>query len=198
MIKIPRLLAIAIICTVTFPPILAAAKKDVRRDAFEVYLNSRGPYVSGKSVAPADLPKLARKSRAGSAVLSAEPDLPREKIREVVDLVKRGGVQKVKLARPKSAYQSTVEKFQAIFERQEGDVLAVYLNSRSAYINGKSVSAIELPIVIRHLRTKEAVLTYEPELARMTVAGLRDAIRDSGVKKVKLVRYTPAGAKKKR
>ena len=180
------------------PAGLAAASKDVGVAPIEVYLNSRGPYVGGKSVPAADLPKIVRKSRARSAVLCAEPDLPRERVREVVALIKKGGVRKVKLTEPRSADELQAEKFRVIAERQEGDVLKVYLSSRGTYINGKSIKEGELPTVVRSLGTKVVVLTVEPDLPREKVAKVKELVRRGGAKKVRTAAPPARSAKEEK
>ena len=68
------LLAIAAAWMITFPASASAAAPET----FEVYHNSRDPYIEGKSIRRAELPKLARRSKAKSAILCADPELPRQ------------------------------------------------------------------------------------------------------------------------
>ena len=173
-------------CLILTLPCAGAAEKGGRGGTFEVYANSRGAYVQGKSVACQDLPGLVRRSKAAAATLCAERDLPRERVDELIQFVRRGGVRDVAVTRPKSEHEQTVERFQAIFERQEADHVAVYLNSRGIYINGKSVKPHELSIVLRYLGKDQVVITASAEVARDRVVGLKREIEADAVPKIKV------------
>ncbi len=72
-------------------------------DQLNVYMNTRGTYVNGKSVNPEVLTKVIRKSRLGQAMLTAEPDVKHERVVTVMDIIRQAGISNIKLttAKPK-------------------------------------------------------------------------------------------------
>ena len=164
------------------PPQLAPDGRAV--DAFDVYLNKRGPYVGGKSVRADELPAIVRKSRKRTVVLTAEPDLPRERVKEITALIRKGGAEKVRLAAPKPQPDGRLVAIERALEKD--GPLEVYLNKRGAYICGKSVRGEDLPWVVRKIGKGDAILTPEPDIPLGKVEEVTTLIREGGVQKVKL------------
>ena len=152
-------------------------------DQLRLYLNERGSYVNGKSLSRNELVTIVRESGLKEAVISAEPYLGREKVGSWEKTLRDAGIRKVKLANPNPPADEG-EKLRIIVHRQKGDVLKVYLNSRGAYVNGKSIRAVELPQLVRMAKLDKAVVSAEPYLDDKKVAGWQDLLKKAGVKKV--------------
>jgi biopolymer transport protein ExbD len=103
----------------TFNPAIAADKRPdavsevlARQkkigDELNVYLkNATGIYVNGKQISLKTLATVVRKSRTKRAVISAERDVPRERVNQVKEVIQKGGLKDIKLTTPK---QRTDEK----------------------------------------------------------------------------------------
>lgn len=83
------------------------------------------------------------------------------------------------------------EKLRIILHRQKGDSIGVYLNSRSAYVNGKSISADELRTIVRELNAKNAILSAEPNVSKQSADDWKNTLRKAGVQKVALTQLKP-------
>ena len=158
-------------------------------DQLKVYLNSRGAYINGKSISRDNLAKIIAESRLKQAILTAEPYLDHEKVDAWEALIRKSGVKQITLAEPKPA-ASNDEKLRIILARQKGDQLKVYLNSRGAYINGKSITRDDLAKLAAEAKFKQAILTAEPYLDREKVDAWEALIRKAGVKQITLAEPT--------
>ena len=92
--------------------------------------------------------------------------------------------------------QDREEKLRAIISRQKKDHLAVYINRRGAYVNGKSISSSDIKPVIKATGLKKAVITYEID-AEQKVADWQKKLRAEGLKTNKVVNKPKPKAKKK-
>lgn len=153
-------------------------------DVLKVYLNSRAAYVNGKSVAAASLPELVRASGLKQVVISAEPYLSEEKVARIEKLIRTAGVDDIERVAPPKP-DSAEETLRLILHRQKGDQLKVHLNSRSAYVNGKSISTGMLKSIIRESGLDEVIISAAPYVSDKKVAGWEEIVREAGVKDIK-------------
>ena len=71
-------------------------------DELGVYLRDASRvYVSGKQLSLESLVKVASRSKTGQAAISAEKAVPRERLDEISQLLKKAGIQSIRRARPK-------------------------------------------------------------------------------------------------
>lgn len=71
-------------------------------DQLKVYMNSRGTYVNGKSVSGDELKEIIRASELEQAVLTAEPDVVRERVVGVEELIRSSGIDDIQLSKPQA------------------------------------------------------------------------------------------------
>ncbi len=101
-------------------------------------------------------------------------------------------------AKPESK-SADYDKLREILLRQKpkGSRLDVYLKSRAAYVNGKSVTNDELLIVVRKARPEQVVLTAEANVPADKLASVKEVVRQAGVKQVKWAKPKQADGKRK-
>lgn len=78
------------------------ARQKEKGDVLGVYLRDGSRlYVNGKQLSLENLAKVASRSKAKEAALSAEKDVPRERLEEIKRLLQKAGIQSIRRTRPK-------------------------------------------------------------------------------------------------
>ena len=154
-------------------------------DELNVYLNSRGTYVNGKSIKSSHLEEIIQRMKPKRAKVSAESYLAQEKVDKVTQLIQKSGVKKVSQVAVKRDWKAEhAEKMRVIVDRQRGEELKVHLNSRGKYVNGKSISSNDLKELIDTISPSRATVSAQSYLAQEKIDTVMDLIRESGVKNV--------------
>lgn len=156
-------------------------------DQLKVYLNTRGAYVNGRSISSSLLSEIVSASGLEEAVLTAEATLTDEKVAAVQKVLETAGIKNVTRGTPKPA-ESKEANLRAILSRQKGDVLKVYLNSRGAYVNGKSISKADVAKLVSESGLGQVEVTAESYLTDDAVAGWTTLIEKAGVKEITVSR----------
>lgn len=152
-------------------------------DQLNVYLNSRGGYVNGKSVSHSILDTIAGESGMKVAVLTVEPYLSQEKIDAWNDVLHKAGITNIKQAIRTKQVNKSQEKVREILHRQKDDTLKVFLKSPNRiYINGKSVSSGELQTIVKKSGLRQVTLTSQPHISCQRIAEVKKLIRHGGDK----------------
>ena len=83
------------------------------------------------------------------------------------------------------------EKVKIILHRQKGKKLKLYVNSRDAYVNGRSVTGDELDTIVRKSGLKSAVISAESYVGNDKIANLIKTLREAGIREIKHARPEP-------
>ena len=76
-------------------------KGDGLREELNVYLrDARRVYVNGKQISLTALATVVGQSRTVRAIIAAEPEVSRERVKEVTQVIRENGLQDVKLTKP--------------------------------------------------------------------------------------------------
>ncbi len=163
-------------------------------DQLKVYLRgSRGMFINGKSISTGILSVVIQESGLKQAVITTSPGVHPDRVTEVEKRIQKDGIEKIEAKAPKQTLREVAAESRAgtarnrettlreILSRQKGDQLKVYLNSRGAYVNGKSVSSSILTEIVSKSGLEEAVLTAEPYVSEDKVAAWKALIRKSGI-----------------
>lgn len=156
-------------------------------DQLKVYLNTRGAYVNGRAVSSSLLSEIVSASGLEDAVLTAEGTLTEEKVAAVQKVLETAGIKNVKRGTAKPA-ESKEAKLRVILSRQKGDVLKVYLNSRGAYVNGKSISKADVAKLVSESGLEQVAVTAESYLTDDAVAAWTTLIEKAGVEEIAVSR----------
>ena len=89
-----------------------------------------------------------------------------------------------------------VDLHRLVLSRQKGEDLKVYLNSRGAYINGKSLSSDHLSAIVRKSGLKKATVTAESYITQSRMTEVKKLIQKAGIQKVKTEFLKPRNFKK--
>lgn len=167
-------------------------------DQLKVYLRgSRSMFVNGRSISTGILSTVIRESGLEQATITADPGVHPARVTEVAELIRKQGVKNVDVPTPltlrelaaatrERVAKNREAKLREILSRQKDDHVKIYLNSRGAYVNGKSISASDLQTIVTESGLKQAIITAEASLARDTVASWEALIRKAGIEELEL------------
>lgn len=163
-------------------------------DQLKVYLRgSRSVFVNGKSISRSDLSTLIRATGLKKAAITAALNVHPDRFTEVEQWLRKDGIENVQLAElpatlsdlaalsRKRAERHQESSLREILARQQGDQLEVYLNSRSAYINGRSISGDLLVKIVAESGLKKAIITSDRSVTPLTIAVWKEKLRKAGI-----------------
>lgn len=170
-------------------------------DQLKVYLRgSRSMFINGKSISTGILSTVIQESGLDEAVITTSPDVHPDRVATIEKLIQKNGIENVKAPAPKTLKELVAESrakaardrdrtLREVLSRQKGDPLKVYLNSRGAYVNGRSISSSLLSKIVSASGLEEAVITAESTLTEEKVAAVQKVLETAGIKNV--TRGTP-------
>ena len=169
-------------------------------DHLRVYVNGRSMYVNGKTVSRVALATIIQEIVFERATITNAAEVHPDRVAEVKAMIEKEGVEQVEIGTPQltleelavatreQAVRDREEKLRTILSRQKEDQLKVYLNDRSAYVNGRSISAADIQAIIGVSGLEQAVVTAEPYVSQETVTKWVNVIREAGVSEVSLAK----------
>ena len=176
-------------------------------DQLKVYLRgSRSLFINGKSISTGILSTVIKESGLKQAVITTSPDVHPDRVAEIEKLIQKDGIDNVKAPAPKTLKELVAESrakaardrdktLREVLSRQKGDQLKVYLNTRGAYVNGRSISSSILSEIVSASGLEDAVITAEATLTEEKVAAVQKVLETAGIKNV--TRGTPKQAESK-
>lgn len=157
-------------------------------DNLGVYLrDARRVYVNGTQISLGILADVVKQSGVKQATITSESFVSMRRVIQVKDVIQKAGVKEIKLAVKKSVVQTQDEKIGEILRRQKGKTLKVYLkNSRSVYVNGKSINLPELSAIVGKSKLTEVSIIAEQIVSEKRINKIKGLIQKAGVKGVKV------------
>ena len=168
-------------------------------DQLKVYLKgTQGVYVNGTQISDKTLAKLVPIMGLDEAVVTNALEVRPARVDGVVELLRKAGVKKIAATSPKltlselgeanrqHSARHLEERLRKILARQKGDQLQVYVDSRGTYINGTSLKAGDLPMIVRESGLDHAVITPAADVTAERLAKTEASLKDAGVKQVEV------------
>lgn len=166
-------------------------------DQLKVYLkDGRAMYINGVQISSKTLAQVVKKSGLKEGVLSFSLEVQPTRVKEVQQLLKDAGLNKVELGSPllslekaahaarEEAARRQKETLLTLVSRQKDDQLGVYLRPASMHVNGRQISTSILAAFVRQAKLKQGIITAREDVPAERIKSTMELLQKLGVKKV--------------